>query len=155
MKRHRLIPMMVVAATLSVLLTAAASAKARTTAKVVISPHAGMGVWIGRDVERRSHHGPSHGPIVRPGPWRGRFTPLWTPRPKVVVVQPPVLERVVVSPVPVVEPVPLTITVWVTNSNGSRVSVQLIQEGAWYKGPRGEYYTSTPTNEQLRVVYGF
>ncbi len=53
MKRHTLIPMMMVAATLSVLLAATASAKPRTTAKVVISPRAGVGVWIGRDVDRQ------------------------------------------------------------------------------------------------------
>lgn len=155
MKRQKLLPMMMVAATLSVLLATAVSAKPQTKAKVVISPRAGVGVWIGRDVDRHGHRRPHPGPIVRPRPWRRRFTPLWTPRPKVVVVRPPVVERVVVPPVRVVEPVPLTITVWVTNSNGSRVSVQLTQEGSWYKGPRGEYYTSMPTNEQLRVVYGF
>jgi hypothetical protein len=152
MKRHRLIPMMMVAATLAVLVAGAASAKSHTTAKVVISPRVGLGVWIGRDVDR---HGPSHGPIVSPRPWHRRVVPLWTPRPKVIVVSPPVVEPVVVPAVPVIEPIPVTITVWVTNSNGSRIAVQLTQEGAWYKGPRGEYYTSMPTNEQLRVVYGF
>jgi hypothetical protein len=48
-----------------------------------------------------------------------------------------------------------SITVWITNSNGSRISIKLAKEGPYYVGPRGEYYTSMPTNEQLRVVYGF
>jgi hypothetical protein len=43
----------------------------------------------------------------------------------------------------------------VTNSNGSRTSVVLTRNGSWYVGPRGEYYSEIPTNEQLRVVYGF
>ncbi len=155
MKRHRLIPMMMVAATLAVLLTGAASAKSHTTAKVVISPRAGVGVWIGRDVAGHGPHRPHYGPIMRPRPWHRRMVPLWTPRPKVVVVPPPVVQPVVVPAAPVVEPITVTITVWVTNSNGSRIAVQLTREGSCYKGPRGEYYTSMPTNEQLRVVYGF
>lgn len=155
MKRHTLIPMMMVAATLSVLLAATASAKPRTTAKVVISPRAGVGVWIGRDAHRHGPYSPHHGPIVRPRLWHRRVVPLWTPRPKVVVVPPPVVQPVVVPAVPVIEPIPVTITVWITNSNGSRIAVQLTLEGSCYKGPRGEYYTSMPTNEQLRVVYGF
>jgi hypothetical protein len=50
---------------------------------------------------------------------------------------------------------PTVVTVWVTNSNGSRVSVKLTRDGTWYQGPRGEWYTSMPSNEQLRVAYGF
>ena len=53
-------------------------------------------------------------------------------------------------------PVPETVvTIWITNSNGSRTSVRLTREGSWYVGPRGEYYDTLPTNEQLRVIYGF
>jgi hypothetical protein len=48
-----------------------------------------------------------------------------------------------------------TVTVWITNSNGSRTSVPLTRQGRGYLGPRGEYYDQMPTNEQLRVVYGF
>jgi hypothetical protein len=48
-----------------------------------------------------------------------------------------------------------TVTVWITNSNGSTTSVRLTRQGPWYIGPRGEYYAQMPTNEQLRVVYGF
>ncbi|MCX7819547.1 MAG: glycine zipper 2TM domain-containing protein [Kiritimatiellae bacterium] len=46
-------------------------------------------------------------------------------------------------------------TVWVQNSNGSRTPVLLrITEGGQYIGPRGEYYPSMPSEEQLRTVYG-
>ncbi len=46
-------------------------------------------------------------------------------------------------------------TVWIQNSNGSRTPVLLrMTEGGQYIGPRGEYYPSMPTEEQLRAVYG-
>ncbi len=46
-------------------------------------------------------------------------------------------------------------TVWVTNSNGSKTPVMLRQtEGGQYIGPRGEYYESMPTEEQLAKIYG-
>jgi hypothetical protein len=154
MTRQRLIPIVTVGAVLFALLVGPTPAQAKTSARVVISPEVGLGIWIGRDVDRYGHHGPFRGPMV-PGPWRRRSVPGWTPFPKVVVVPPPVVRPVVVPPAPVIEPEPATITVWITNSNGSMTSIQLTREGPWYRGPRGEYYTSMPTNEQLRVVYGF
>jgi hypothetical protein len=46
-------------------------------------------------------------------------------------------------------------TVWITNSNGSRTPVLLRKaEGGQYVGPRGEYYSSRPTEQQLRAAYG-
>jgi uncharacterized protein YcfJ len=49
----------------------------------------------------------------------------------------------------------LMTTVWINNSNGSKTPVQLrMTEGGQYIGPRGEYYSSMPTEEQLRKVYG-
>ena len=46
-------------------------------------------------------------------------------------------------------------TVWIENSNGSRTPVVLrMTEGGQYIGPRGEYYPSMPTEEQLRKIYG-
>jgi len=116
----------------------------------------GFGFWIGgghpnRHVYRvppyRYYHGrPWHRDYVRVGP------------PPVVVVRPPV----VVEPAPpvVVESAPpvvqnSTVTVWITNSNGSQTSVRLTRYGRWYIGPRGEYYAQMPTNEQLRQAYGF
>ncbi|NLK42689.1 MAG: hypothetical protein GX298_11650 [Planctomycetes bacterium] len=50
---------------------------------------------------------------------------------------------------------PTTETVWITNSNGSQISVRLIKDGPAYIGPRGERYPTRPTEEQLRQVYGF
>ncbi len=48
-----------------------------------------------------------------------------------------------------------TVTVNVTNSNGSVIPVTLRKQGVGYVGPRGEYYDHLPTSEQLRPVYGF
>lgn len=104
------------------------------------------------------------GPIVAPGcyppPPRVIVGPPWRhhrvihPCPPVVMHPPVVIHPVVVMHPPVVVQ-ETAITVWVTNSNGSRTSVQLTRNGPWYVGPRGEYYADMPTNEQLRVAYGF
>ena len=48
-----------------------------------------------------------------------------------------------------------TVTVWVTNSNSSKVPVRLAKSGPGYIGPRGEIYNRFPTEDQLRMVYGF
>jgi hypothetical protein len=48
-----------------------------------------------------------------------------------------------------------TVTVNVTNSNGSVTPVKLKKQGVGYVGPRGEYYDTLPTSEQLRPIYGF
>jgi len=48
-----------------------------------------------------------------------------------------------------------TVMVNVTNSNGSVIQVPLTKQGVGYVGPRGEYYDSLPTQDQLRPVYGF
>lgn len=63
--------------------------------------------------------------------------------PKVTVTRPEI----------VVEPT--TVTVWITNSNGSQTSVNLRRSGPGFLGPRNEWYPSMPTDEQLRIVYGF
>jgi hypothetical protein len=47
------------------------------------------------------------------------------------------------------------VTVHVTNTNGSIIAVRLQRSGPGYIGPRGEYYPTLPTEEQLRPVYGF
>ncbi len=47
-------------------------------------------------------------------------------------------------------------TVWITNANGSRTPVVLRQgSGGTWTGPKGETYTSMPTEAQLKPVYGF
>lgn len=47
------------------------------------------------------------------------------------------------------------VTVNITNSNGSISQVRLKKQGVGYVGPRGEYYSKLPNQEQLRPVYGF
>jgi hypothetical protein len=116
------------------------------------TPDGGIGFWIGGSAPQRHYY---HGPVYRGygRPWHDRFGP-----PPVVVVRPPVM----VQPAPpiMMEPAPpviqdSTVTVWITNSNGSRTTVQLTRRNGWYVGPRGEYYDQMPTNEQLRLAYGF
>jgi len=49
-----------------------------------------------------------------------------------------------------------TVTVNITNSNGSITPVRLRRQGVVYIGPRGETYTTLPTAEQLKQAgYGF
>jgi len=48
-----------------------------------------------------------------------------------------------------------TETVWITNSNGSKISVKLTKQGPGFIGPRGEYYEKMPTEAELKQVYGF
>ena len=48
-----------------------------------------------------------------------------------------------------------TLTVNITNSNGSISPVRLTKQGVGYVGPRGEYYDQLPTQDQLRPIYGF
>ncbi len=48
-----------------------------------------------------------------------------------------------------------TVIINVTNSNGSITPVTLTRQGNLYVGPKGEQYTSLPTEEQLRKIYGF
>ncbi len=136
--------------------------------RVVATPRIGLGIWIGTPGQPLCHR-PAPRPVVTARPWRRRFIHLGHPRvetvvvrpPAVKVVHPPVAGDVVVHHAPAVTvatPAPVeagSITVWVTNSNGSRTSVRLTRQGPWYTGPRGEYYTEMPTNEQLRVAYGF
>jgi uncharacterized protein YcfJ len=48
-----------------------------------------------------------------------------------------------------------TVTVNITNSNGSVTPVVLRRQGNYYVGPKGEQYSSVPTPEQLKPIYGF
>jgi hypothetical protein len=49
-----------------------------------------------------------------------------------------------------------TVIVNITNSNGSISQVKLRRQGAVYIGPKGETYTTLPTEEQLKQAgYGF
>lgn len=48
-----------------------------------------------------------------------------------------------------------TVTVNITNSNGSISQVRLSRQGVGYVGPRGEYYDHLPTGDELKPIYGF
>lgn len=49
-----------------------------------------------------------------------------------------------------------TVTINITNSNGSITPVRLRKQGVVYIGPRGETYPTLPTEEQLKQAgYGF
>lgn len=49
-----------------------------------------------------------------------------------------------------------TVSVWITNSNGSQYEVKLRPNGkGGYYGPKGELYPTMPTQEQLKGAYGF
>ncbi len=48
-----------------------------------------------------------------------------------------------------------TVVINVTNSNGSITPVTLRRQGNIYVGPKGEQYSSIPTQDQLKSVYGF
>jgi uncharacterized protein YcfJ len=48
-----------------------------------------------------------------------------------------------------------TVTIWLTNSNGSQSAVKLTRNGdGSYTGPRGERYQTMPTEQQLKQAYG-
>jgi len=120
-----------------------------------------LGVRMGPPVVAPRCCPPAPRPVVIGPPVRHRPIRLGPPYRVPIVLPRPVVRHVVVPPAPTVVVGPsvpigeITITVWVTNSNGSQTSVRLTREGAWYVGPRGEYYSQMPTNEQLRVAYGF
>lgn len=48
-----------------------------------------------------------------------------------------------------------TVIINVHNSNGSITPVTLTRQGNLYVGPKGEQYTTLPTEDQLKQVYGF
>ena len=48
-----------------------------------------------------------------------------------------------------------TVTMKITNSNGSVTTVKLRRQGAGYVGEKGEYYDHLPTEEELQGAYGF
>lgn len=48
------------------------------------------------------------------------------------------------------------VTVWIVNDNGSESAVRLTKReyGLGYIGPKGEYYSTMPSNDQLKMLYG-
>jgi hypothetical protein len=115
---------------------------------IPLSHHSGIGVWLG-----------SPGPFGGYAPYHRfhygyPYRPVYIAPPPVVVYSQPAPPQVIIPAAPV-EPEAVPVTIWVNNSNGSKTAVKLIQHGNSYEGPRGEWYTGMPTNEQLRSVYGF
>ena len=47
-----------------------------------------------------------------------------------------------------------SVVIWITNNNGSKTPVKLRRSGPNFIGPNGELYSSLPTEDQLRPVYG-
>ncbi|MBN2137619.1 MAG: hypothetical protein JW720_07425 [Sedimentisphaerales bacterium] len=149
MKNRRYISVCVVVAALAV---CAGSVQAKTRFHI--------GLSIGGPIGHSIVAGGCRGPII--GPARHVRTPhggacIRSPlRHRVFAVQPRYYTIVVGKPS--VEPVvvaPAVVTVWIRNSNGSQSPVELRPSGPGYIGPKGEYYTVMPDNEQLRMVYGF
>jgi len=122
----------------------------------VVSSGCGQSVVRSHTIVRPSYKSSLFGSLLRSAilsirPLREVVTVI-RPSVSTVVVAPP-RTRIVTSQTVVAEP--SVITVWVENSNGSRSPVELTRSGPGYIGPRGEYYTEMPNNEQLRMVYGF
>lgn len=45
-------------------------------------------------------------------------------------------------------------TIWITNSNGSQTPIRLRRDGPGYVGPRGEYYSRRPSEQDMAKIYG-
>jgi hypothetical protein len=81
--------------------------------------------------------------------------PVYVAPAPVVVTQPTtVVEKTVVVQTPAPSPAEVAV-VWITNDNGSKTEIKLTRtsEGG-YKGPRGEYYATMPSEEDLKILYG-
>jgi hypothetical protein len=46
------------------------------------------------------------------------------------------------------------LTLWITNDNGSKTPVSLTPSNGGFVGPSGEFYSTLPTEGQLRAAYG-
>lgn len=120
-----------------------------------------------RKLHRHVYPGPiivgkSHRKVIITSPLIDGFIRIGPPRPEVVVVEKPRVRHIVVNlnltkakPRPQYVTEQTRITVWIRNSNGSRTSVTLTRSGPGYLGPRGEWYANMPTENQLKMVYGF
>lgn len=165
MRRQRLTTMIAIVAVLAI---SAGAAEAKTFSLHIglsrghsIARPFGSGGCTGTILRRPVFvRPPSRGVVIR-SPLRSRVMPI-RPQHHSVVVRQPYVTSVVVEPRPtyVVTPPrvtvePATIRVWIRNSNGSQSPVELTRSGPGYIGPRGEYYSAMPDNEQLRMVYGF
>jgi hypothetical protein len=143
MARQRLLQISVV-----VLLLAATSSQASSLSISI----GGRGIQVSASNRPLIHH--SRPPVYA-------YPRILRPQPRIMVPRRPVhVYRPVYQP-PVYHPTlapcaqPGIVTVWITNSNGSRQPVVLTKTPHGYQGPRGEYYTTFPSNRQLQCAYGF
>jgi hypothetical protein len=123
------------------------------TRKLVLAMLIGVGLLtlsnnaFGHPGPDRFHH---HRPLIIPPPERP------------IIIRPP--HGIIIEPTIIFNPSKTnseptkkeTVTVWITNDNGSKSAVTLIKDpdGPGYTGPKGEYYSSMPTEDQLKVLYG-
>lgn len=107
---------------------------------------AGVGQAIGRDTE---------GTLIGAGVGAGAGYLLGKDEPKPAAQPQPNYAQPTYS-TPPAQPTGNTVSVWVTNSNGSQTEVKLTSNAdGSYTGPKGERYATLPTDEQLRQAYGF
>ncbi len=106
---------------------------------------------------RGVHFSASKRPVIHHRHRHVRTYPtIIAPQPRIVIPRRPVYIRR-----PVHRPAlrhcvkPVSVTIWITNSNGSQQPVVLRKTRHGYQGPRGECYTIFPSNRQLRRAYGF
>lgn len=119
-----------------------------------------LGHRIAEPIRPGFHNRPHHEKQIFIHPHQRSFLKRRPHPHKLHVVSRPCIKQIAVNLVPtitthkiVVEPT--TITVWITNSNGSKTSVNLRKSGPGFVGPRDEWYPNMPTEKQLRMVYGF
>jgi len=112
---------------------------------VVHAPHARMRIFA--PIGTRSY-------VTRPIGHR----PFRWQHPHPVVRRPCTKRRILLAPPKHVVRRPACVsilTIWITNSNGSKTPVKLQRKGHGYVGPKGEYYPCRPTHRQLHMIYGF
>ncbi len=125
----------------------------------VLSSSISLGHRIAQPITPGFHHRPLPKKHISINPHQRSFLKRRPQHHKLYVLRRPCRRQIAVNLVPnttreiVIEP--NTITVWITNSNGSLTSVNLRKSGPGFVGPRGEWYPNMPKEKQLRMVYGF
>ena len=119
-----------------------------------------LGRRIAQPIKPGFHHRRIHKKHIFIHPHQRSFLKRRPHPHKIYVVKRPCRNHIAVNLVPTVTPrkivvEPTTIKVWITNSNGSQTSVSLRKSGPGFAGPGDEWYPNMPTQEQLRMVYGF
>lgn len=119
----------------------------RSSKFVTIGPGLHLSTRIGSGLHLRTSIIP---PIRSSYSYHYRRHSYISPWPRTVIVP----RTVTIPRVAPVQIQPSTVTVWITNGNGSKSPVVLTRDGPWYIGPREERYFGLPTEDQLRPIYG-